>query len=207
MTGKEQCDMLKRMREKIAKENGIEGFEYEKCPYEGPCNGTCPACDAEAESLYMALQKAGLDASKLIKQQTSTDPLDLPDIDDVRLMGEVSIEYFDVSDIEIVETSGVIIPEDHEPGRIVDRNPIKSTEHQPILGQMQKVEPPKINDQIPHVLAGKIKAPSDRIPQYHKTKGKLSMSAWEKEQRKQDRATKTPRGLLGLFKKKDSDED
>jgi hypothetical protein len=73
MIGKEKCDMLKRIRAEIAAENGIEGFEYKKCPYEGSCKGTCPACDAETEELYHALRKAGIKVK--LNDKTNTQEL------------------------------------------------------------------------------------------------------------------------------------
>ena len=54
MTGKEKCNILKAIRIKIASLNGIE-YKPNECPHEGPCPGTCPACEAEAEELMMKL--------------------------------------------------------------------------------------------------------------------------------------------------------
>lgn len=51
MSGKEKCRKLKMMREAIAKENGIEGFEFKECDFQGDCIGTCPACEAELKEL------------------------------------------------------------------------------------------------------------------------------------------------------------
>lgn len=50
MTGKEKCGFLRKIREKIAGENGLSISE-EPCTYEGPCSGTCPKCDQEAQRL------------------------------------------------------------------------------------------------------------------------------------------------------------
>ena len=54
MTGKEKCNILKAIRIKIASLNGIE-YKPNECLHEGPCPGTCPACEAEAEELMMKL--------------------------------------------------------------------------------------------------------------------------------------------------------
>jgi hypothetical protein len=54
MTGKDKCNILKAVRMKIASMNGIEYIPKE-CPHEGPCPGTCPACEAEAEELMSKL--------------------------------------------------------------------------------------------------------------------------------------------------------
>ena len=59
MTGKEKCKYLKELRASIAKAYKIEGFEYKECEFKGECSGTCPACDAEAEDLYMKLNAMG----------------------------------------------------------------------------------------------------------------------------------------------------
>lgn len=48
--GKSTCHKLKEMRKKFAEENGIDFFE-EECTYDGPCDGTCPYCDAKTREL------------------------------------------------------------------------------------------------------------------------------------------------------------
>ena len=60
MTGKEKCILMKRIRARIAEENGIEGFEFKECPSKGECLGTCPACDKETEDLQKALEEKGV---------------------------------------------------------------------------------------------------------------------------------------------------
>lgn len=60
MTGKEKCELLKRIREDIARKNGIEGYEFKPCPNADTCvDGTCPACDAEVASLKEKLKAQG----------------------------------------------------------------------------------------------------------------------------------------------------
>lgn len=54
--GREKCNRLRKMREDIAKANEID-FQPAVCEHEGPCLGTCPACDAEMEYLMNELQK------------------------------------------------------------------------------------------------------------------------------------------------------
>lgn len=57
MTGKEKCELLKKIRKEIADRNGIE-FEPAKCTLENPlCMGTCPRCDAEIEYLDAELNR------------------------------------------------------------------------------------------------------------------------------------------------------
>lgn len=50
MTGKEKCRFLRKIREKIARKIGLS-ISQEPCTYEGPCSGTCPKCDQEAQRL------------------------------------------------------------------------------------------------------------------------------------------------------------
>ena len=58
MTGKERCELFKKVRKEIAKANNIN-FEPIKCTYEGTCSGTCTVCDAEIEWLTRELDKKG----------------------------------------------------------------------------------------------------------------------------------------------------
>lgn len=48
--GKELCELLKSIRQKLADANGIE-YETHECYHEGDCRGTCPMCDGELEKL------------------------------------------------------------------------------------------------------------------------------------------------------------
>ena len=52
--GKDICKELKKVRRKIAEENGIP-LEIPKCTYKGPCAGTCPRCEWELRQLELAL--------------------------------------------------------------------------------------------------------------------------------------------------------
>ena len=54
--GHEMCAQLRKIRQKIAELNDIE-FEPTECTHEGPCDGTCPACDAEIRYLDEKLQR------------------------------------------------------------------------------------------------------------------------------------------------------
>ncbi len=51
--GKKICETLRAVRRRIAVENGI-GYTPTQCNHEGPCSGTCPAC--ERERLYIEEQ-------------------------------------------------------------------------------------------------------------------------------------------------------
>ena len=53
--GKRTCNVLKAVRLQIAKANEIK-YEPRECHHEGPCAGTCPACEAEVKYLEQQLQ-------------------------------------------------------------------------------------------------------------------------------------------------------
>jgi len=48
--GKEKCNTLREIRQKIAEMNGID-FKPAECHHSGPCAGTCPVCDDEIKYL------------------------------------------------------------------------------------------------------------------------------------------------------------
>ncbi len=52
--GKSTCKTLKAIRRQIAQANDIK-YEPRECHYEGPCQGTCPACEAEVRYLEQQL--------------------------------------------------------------------------------------------------------------------------------------------------------
>ncbi len=56
--GKDICKQLKDIRQQIACENNIP-FEEHECHYDGPCEGTCPRCDAELQYLEKELGRRG----------------------------------------------------------------------------------------------------------------------------------------------------
>ena len=59
--GKNICAALKQVRKRVADTNGIV-YAPKECHFEGNCNGTCPACEAEVRYLehqLSLLRKAG----------------------------------------------------------------------------------------------------------------------------------------------------
>lgn len=54
--GKKICSQLKEIRKEIARENNIP-LESRECTYQGPCNGTCPHCEAELKYLEEELTR------------------------------------------------------------------------------------------------------------------------------------------------------
>ena len=58
-TGKEKCEILKRIRKDIAKRYRIE-YNTTECTHQGDCSGTCPKCDAELKELLRQLEIRGV---------------------------------------------------------------------------------------------------------------------------------------------------
>ena len=56
MDGREKCELLNNIRQKIAEKNNIEFTVYE-CTFEGECSGTCPKCESEIRYLEKELEK------------------------------------------------------------------------------------------------------------------------------------------------------
>ena len=59
--GKNICAALKEVRQRVADTNGIV-YRPKECHFEGDCDGTCPACEAEVrylEQQISLLQRAG----------------------------------------------------------------------------------------------------------------------------------------------------
>lgn len=108
MTGKDKCNYLKAVRMKIASLNGIEYIPHE-CTYDGPCKGTCPACEAEAEELMYKLFEneangipvkvdtnilAELDHLACTCDTSDLDPSYKDSISNVIEMGEIEVPTF-----------------------------------------------------------------------------------------------------------------
>ena len=54
--GKNRCEYLKEVRQRIAKENDIT-LEPRECTFEGECSGICPFCEAEMRYLEKELHR------------------------------------------------------------------------------------------------------------------------------------------------------
>lgn len=65
MTGKQRCEMMKRIRMDIAEKNGIE-LAVEKCTFKGECPGFCPKCDGEALYLDAELKRISAEGKEII---------------------------------------------------------------------------------------------------------------------------------------------
>lgn len=82
MKGRDKCELLNEIRQKIALKNNIE-FNIEECTYEGDCTGTCPKCERELEYLEMELKKKQYKGEKIelegIFTLNETEPTELED--------------------------------------------------------------------------------------------------------------------------------
>lgn len=99
MKGKELCEFLKSIRQKIADANGIP-YTTRECTHKGDCPGTCPLCDAELDDLQQKID-AMVEEGKKVNLNVLTDeekqvffsqvdlPLDEEDGEHI-LMGDVA---------------------------------------------------------------------------------------------------------------------
>ncbi len=118
--GKEKCEKLRQILKLIAEVNGIR-FEPDVCHHEGPCAGTCPACDAEIRYLDELLQLKKKRGEEVIMSGLSLDigsscSEDESDIDDLvdgnsSFVGDVDgeVPVRDTEEDEMI-TTGKIIP-------------------------------------------------------------------------------------------------
>lgn len=132
MTGKDKCNILKAVRVKIAALNGIE-YTPNQCPHEGPCPGTCPACETEAENLMMKLLEKEVNGTQ-IKVDTSI----LAELDNLVCNSTPVHPKYDNECKEIAEL-GYIMPEGEE-GQAKGR--LKGT----LLGDI--IYPDSVDDQL-----------------------------------------------------------
>ncbi|WP_298502662.1 hypothetical protein [uncultured Methanobrevibacter sp.] len=65
MNGKDKCDLLNKIRQKIADANNIDFVIYD-CNFKGECFGTCPKSDSELQYLENELEKKQNDGEKII---------------------------------------------------------------------------------------------------------------------------------------------
>lgn len=103
MKGRDKCELLNEIRQKIADENNIEFTIYD-CTFEGDCTGTCPKCESELEYLERELEKKQNAGEKINLKNIFT-------LDEKEEDG--SIELVDDVD-EIGEIEGMIISEEDE---------------------------------------------------------------------------------------------
>ena len=113
MTGKQKCEILKKIRRDIAKANDI-AIDMRECTHKGECKGTCPKCEAEIRTLEkgLALRKsrgfkiavAGISAGLVALNSTACDALDA-------LMGQTTQGEMMPPDSGYTATAGEIVLE------------------------------------------------------------------------------------------------
>lgn len=129
--GRNTCNQLKAVRQKIAEANCID-FNPHECTFEGECSGTCPACEGEMRYIESELRRRsrlgkkiavvglamGLSATPALAQEPAvTEPIQCDEV----LDGDVSIEVELPDGVEVEE--GDV---DEEPflGIIVEQMPV-----------------------------------------------------------------------------------
>lgn len=58
---KERCEQLRNIRKRVAERYGLD-YTPTECNHEGPCAGTCPLCDAEAQDIERQLAERDIEA-------------------------------------------------------------------------------------------------------------------------------------------------
>lgn len=101
MNGRDKCELLNLIRQKIADENNIEFTIYE-CTFEGDCTGTCPKCEAELKYLE----------DELAKKQAKGEKIKLDGIFTLDFEETCSIDEPDISSDKIELQGNVIAPMD-----------------------------------------------------------------------------------------------
>ena len=125
MNGRDKCELLNEIRQKIADENNIEFTIYD-CTFEGDCTGTCPKCESELEYLERELEKKQNAGEKINLKNIFT----IPEKDD-------SDEGIDDIDDEYV-LEGIPIYEERE---------LEGNICTPKVQLMGDIEPPKDLDE------------------------------------------------------------
>ncbi len=116
--GRRVCDVLKEIRNKIAKEGNLK-LNQKECKFKGECSGTCPTCETELKKINETfdhkklLSIAGCIGMALPMTACSTD---IPKTDE--LQGDVIYEEDILIAKDETETSKEKLPEDLIAGKI-----------------------------------------------------------------------------------------
>ena len=99
MKGREKCQILKKIRAEIARQNNID-LEIKVCTNKGDCRGTCPRCESELRYL-----ESELDKRRRLKKS-------------IALVGISASLAFTLSGCTIIDTfkDEWIVPDGMEPG-------------------------------------------------------------------------------------------
>lgn len=110
MNGKDKCELLNKIRQKIALKNNIE-LNVEECTFEGDCSGTCPKCESELEYLENELNKKQANGEKIELEGI----LPLEEMEPTELTcGDLFVPFGDFGPSKPFEEVEVILEEDSE---------------------------------------------------------------------------------------------
>lgn len=114
MKGRDKCELLNEIRQKIADANDI-GFTIYECTFEGDCTGTCPKCESEREYLEQELERKQNAGEKIYLKNIFKLDDEIPDVeigDDCgsEMLGDIAPREIKFSRREM----GDLMPEDFE---------------------------------------------------------------------------------------------
>ena len=110
MNGRDKCELLNEIRQKIALKNNIE-LNVEECTFEGDCTGTCPKCESELEYLENELKKKQANGERIELEGI----LPLEEMEPTELTcGDVFVPFGDFGPAKPFEEVEVILEEDSE---------------------------------------------------------------------------------------------
>ena len=149
--GKSTCKTLKAIRKQIAEANDIK-YEPHECHYDGPCLGTCPACEAEVRYLEnqlglrrrlgRAVSLIGISAGLFSACHTSTERVEA--LGPSSLKGMMPAEVKEAEQ-EVMVVGKVAVPERADTTRFADSdNPEASIFYLPLELPIEKVDTTKV---------------------------------------------------------------
>lgn len=110
MNGRDKCELLNGIRQKIALKNNIV-LNVEECTFEGDCSGTCPKCESELEYLENELNKKQANGEKIELEGI----LPLEEMEPTELTcGDLFVPFGDFGPSKPFEEVEVILEEDSE---------------------------------------------------------------------------------------------
>lgn len=148
MNGRDKCELLNEVRQKIAEKNNIEFTVYE-CTFEGDCTGTCPKCESEVRYLEEELAKKQARGEKINLEGIFTLEETCPTwIDTPRTNRRPYDSPIKDGDMYIPEdrTLGIIIPDPID--SLMDELQELEEEIQKLYKEIELADDPKIKEEI-----------------------------------------------------------
>ena len=105
MTGKQKCELLRKIREEIAEENNIV-YLSKDCGHKVCRSGTCPICEAEAKYLENELNEKAERGERLNLQGISFETL-FDALEEMEDEDEFSVAEEDDYDVEHPSCGGL----------------------------------------------------------------------------------------------------